>query len=120
MRPSAPYGGLRGRDGPLTHSLPAAAATLKDRGGEGTVDMGDGWRFVPPIPQVRESGLPSWCSPTLLGLQGQSPCTPIHTGVHELCSCALLRPGLSQHTDVLGTAPRIFSAPPALLPHSRE
>ena len=51
MRPAAPYGDLRGRDGPLTPSPLTVPATMKDRGGEGVEDMGDGGSFAPPIPQ---------------------------------------------------------------------
>ena len=54
MRPAAPYGDLRGRDGPLAPSPLTAAATLKYLGGEGVEDMGDGGRKPPPIP-LRDS-----------------------------------------------------------------
>ena len=51
MRPAAPCGDLRGRDGPLTPSPLTAAATMKDRGGEGAEVLGDGGAKLPPSPR---------------------------------------------------------------------
>ena len=47
--------GARGKNLPSPHPLTpsplTAAATMKDRGGEGVEDLGDGGSFAPPIPR---------------------------------------------------------------------